>query len=411
MTMGVTARLRSDWPWIVAALLCAAIMSWVGLVGFAWNDYDAEVSRAMQALIAGDVGGYLSQLPAYGGSLVLRAPFAGAVAALGGGELAAYRAVSIPCLLAVAWLAVVLVRRMDARGRTVGARALVLGLCVANPVTIRALDIGHPEELLAAALAIGAVLAASDRRTILAAVLLGLAIATKAWAVLAIGPVLLALPGRRLLALVIAGAVTVAVLAPIALAGAPRSFATAGGTTGAVIFQPWQLFWWLGDSGHVVIGGNGLPKPDGWRVPPEWLSPLAHPLIVFLVVPLSALWARLRGCAPRVEGEQVLALLALLLLARCVLDPWNNVYYALPFLLTLLAWEALCVPERLPVVSLAASALVWVTFEQAPAWLSPDLQSALYLAWSLALGAWLARATFAPRARVRAQRAARTAYS
>ena len=84
------------------------------------------------------------------------------------------------------------------------------GLCVANPVTLRALEIGHPEELLCAAFAIGAVLAASDRRTVLAAVLLGLAIASKAWAVLAIGPVLLALPGRRVLALAIAGTVTAA---------------------------------------------------------------------------------------------------------------------------------------------------------------------------------------------------------
>ena len=75
-------------------------MSWLTLQGFAWNDYDDEVSVAFRALIAGDVAGFLGQVPAYGGSLVLRAPFAGATAALGGGELAVYRAVSIPCLLA-----------------------------------------------------------------------------------------------------------------------------------------------------------------------------------------------------------------------------------------------------------------------------------------------------------------------
>ena len=27
-----------------------------------------------------------------------------------------------------------------------------------------------------------------------------------------------------------------------------------------------------------------MPKPDGYRVPPEWLSPLTHPLIALLVV-------------------------------------------------------------------------------------------------------------------------------
>ncbi len=411
MTLGVIVRRRQDWPWIAAALLCTALMSTAGLVGFAWNDYDAEVSGAMRALIDGHLGAYLAQLPAYGGSLVLRAPFAGAVAALGGGELAVYRAVSIPCLLAVAWLAVVLVRRMRARDRTLGARALVLGLCVANPVTLRALELGHPEELLAAALAIGAVLAASDRRALPAAVLLGLAIATKAWAVLAIGPVLLALPARRMLALVVAGAVAAVVLAPIALAGAHRALITGVGTTGGVIFQPWQLFWWLGDSGHVVVGGNGLPKPDGYRVPPAWLSPLTHPLIAVLVVPLSALWARLRGWAPRVEGQQVLALLALLLLARGVLDPWNTIYYELPFLLALVAWEALCVPGRLPIVALAATTLVWATFEWMPDVLSPDLQCVFFLAWSLPLWAWLARETFAPGTRARRRVASRTAYA
>lgn len=404
------ARLRNDWPWIGAVLALVAVMSWVGLVGFAWNDYDVEVSGAMKLLMVGDIGGYLSALPAYGGSLVLRAPFAGAVAALGGGELAVYRAVSIPCLLAVAWLAIVLVRRMETRGRSVRCRAIVLALCVANPATLRALDLGHPEELLAATFAIGAVLAASDRRTLLAPVLLGLAIATKAWAVLAIGPVLLALPARRVLALAIAGTVAAVVMAPILLTAAHHKLALAS-TTGGVIFQPWQIFWWLGQTGHVVIGGNGMPKPDGYRVPPEWLSPLTHPLIAFLVVPLSALWARVRGWAPRIEGEQLLLLLALLLLARGVLDPWNTIYYELPFLLALLAWEALCVPERLPVVSLSASVLVWTTFQWAPKVLSPDLQCAFFLAWALPLGAWLAREAFAPGARVRARVSSGTAYA
>ena len=75
-------------------------------------------------------------------------------------------------------------------------------------------------------------------------------------------------------------------------------------------------------------------------------------------MPLSLLWARVRGGAPRVDGEQLLALLALLLLLRCVLDPWNTIYYELPFLLALLAWEALQHAERPPVVTLALTAVV-----------------------------------------------------
>lgn len=383
--------MSSEWPWWAAGLVGAATMCWLTLQGFAWNDYDAEASGAFRLLTAGDVAGFLSQVPAYGGSLVLRAPFAGAVAALGGGEVAVYRAVSIPCVLAVVVLGVALVRRMDQRGRTVGVRALVLGLTVCNPITLRALEIGHPEELLCSALAIGAVLAALDGRTVLASVLLGLAIATKQWAVLAIGPVLLALPDRRILALTIAGTTTLAVLAPLLLAGSHMTLVVGASQTGNVIFVPWQALWFLGESGHVVIGGNGLPKPDGYRVPPQWLSPLTHPLIAFLVVPLSLAWARVHRPAPRFGGEQILLLLAVLFLLRCILDPWNVVYYSLPFLLALLAWETLCRPERPPVLALCATAIVWVTFESAPGWLTPDMQCVFFLAWALPLAAWLAR--------------------
>ena len=388
--------MSSQAGWWAAALAGVVMMSWLTLQSFAWNDYDDEVSGAFKALIAGDVTGFLGQLPAYGGSLVLRAPFAGVTALLGGGELAVYRAVSIPCLLAAAIFAIFLVRRLVARGRSRGVRALVLGLCVCNPITLRALEIGHPEELLAAVLAIGAVLAAVDARTIPAAVLLGLSIATKSWAVLAIGPVLLALPARRVLALCLAGGVTLAVLAPIAIAGSHGALIDGASTTGGVIFQPWQAFWFLGESGHVVIGGGGMPKPAGYRVPPEWLSPLTHPLIALLVVPLSLAWARAHRAVARFGGEQVLLLLALLLLLRCVLDPWNVVYYELPFLLALLTWEALCRPERPPVLALAATAVVWVTLQRAPDFLSPDLQSIAFVAWSVPLAAWLARTAFWP---------------
>ena len=391
----MTRAIRRDWPWWLAALAGTAIMSWVGLVGFAWSDYDNEVAPAMRTFAGGDIAGFLAQAPSYGGSLILRAPFAGIAALFGGGETAIWRALAIPCLLIVAWLAVVLVRRMRDDGRSPGTCALVLALFVVNPVTIRALDIGHPEDLLGGALCVAAVLAAARSRVVLAAVLLGLAIATKAWAVLAIGPVLLALPQRRILALFVAGAVSAVVLAPLALFGTHAAIA-AGASTGSVIFLPWQVWWFLGETGHVVIGGNGLPKPDGYRVPPQWLSPLTHPLIAFTVVPLSLLWARVRGWVPRVRGEDLLLLLALVFLLRCVLDPWNSVYYALPCIFALLAWEGLCRPDRPPVLALAVSALTWVTFEMAPNWLTPDMQSIFYLAWALPLVAFLVREAFAP---------------
>jgi hypothetical protein len=380
----VLARLRSEWLLWVVALAGVALLAWLGLQDFAFSDYDTEASAAYRSLIAGDIRGFLSQVPAYGGSLVLRAPCAGLTAALGGGELAVYRAVSIPGLLALAVLGLVLARRMAERGSSRGAQVLVVALCACNPIALRALQIGHPEELLCATFAILAVLAAGRDRPLLAGLLLGLAIATKAWAVLAIGPVLLALPARRMLALGAAGAVTALVLLPIVLVGSAAEIAHGARQTG-IIFNPWQIWWPLGDV--VNIGYDGLARPGG-RFSPAWLSQLTHPLIAALVVPLSLAWRRRRRHAT-CGGEQLLALLALLLLLRCILDPWNTVYYQLPFLLALLSWEVLCRAWQPPVLTLGATIATWVSFETLKAQ-DPNLLFAVFVAWALPLAGWLA---------------------
>ena len=109
--------------------------------------------------------------------------------------------VALPCLLAAAALGVWLVAQMRRRtgpARSL-ARAVALGVCVANPLTLRALELGHPEELLGGALCVAAVLLAARERPLWAGLALGLAIANKEWALLAVGPVLLALPSRRAL--------------------------------------------------------------------------------------------------------------------------------------------------------------------------------------------------------------------
>ncbi len=66
--------------------------------------------------------------------------------------------------------------RMRAEGRTLLARALASALLSANPVTLLALELGHPEELLGAAACVAAVLLAaapsvSRRRALLAGAL------------------------------------------------------------------------------------------------------------------------------------------------------------------------------------------------------------------------------------------------
>jgi hypothetical protein len=80
-------------------------------------------------------------------------------------------------------------------------------------------------------------------------------------------------------------------------------------------------------------------------------------IIVLSALPLTEL-ARRR--TRRTDGP--LLLLALLLLLRCALDPWDITYYALPFVFALLAWEA-TFGRRVPLLSLTATAAAWVLLE------------------------------------------------
>jgi hypothetical protein len=392
-------RLRANATAIALAAAGSAALAWLGLYGFAWNDYDVEASAAVRALVAGHLERFAQLAPPYGGSIVLRAPFAFAPTLWGGGELAQYRALAVPCLLAAAAFGVWLVAGMRAERRSRLARATVLGLCVANPITYRALEVGHPEELLAAVLCVAAVLSAQRRHVIWAGALLGLAVATKTSALVAVAPVAVALDSRRVRMLAVAAAVSLAVLAPLAAGGGAVSRASGG--VGAVdpIFQPWQAWWWLGSHAKVVRGSDGQVKP-GYRAAPGWVATLAHLLIVLLPLPLAAAWRRRRG-----PPGDVLLLLALVLLLRCALDPWDNVYYSLPFLMALLAWEA---RERaLPVATLAATALTWFVFQELPHSLGADAQSAAYLACALPAVAALATRLYGSAAPTLAPAAAR----
>ncbi len=166
-------------------------------------------SRHLKRSCTGTYGiEFLKLAPVYGGSLIERTPFALLPGLWGGGSLAVYRAVAAPCLLATAFLGVWLVARMRATGAPrLLARAVALGVCVANPIALRALELGHPEELLGC-LPVRARRAArrgsssgGRPRPLLAGVVLGLAIANKEWALLAVGPVVLAVPPRAAMAL------------------------------------------------------------------------------------------------------------------------------------------------------------------------------------------------------------------
>jgi hypothetical protein len=181
----------------------------------------------------------------------------------------------------------------------------------------------------------------------------------------------------------IAAACAAAVLIPLTLA-TPESHAPL--VTSGALFHPQQIWWPLG----VPAPADFTAAGHGELTAPAWLPAIPHPLIVAVAVPLAALWWR-RG---RRDRNDAFALLALLFVERCALDPWNLVYYHLPLVLALLAWEVRG-GRRIPVLTLATTAAVWLSFVtyDARTGYGPFLA---YFAWVLPLAAYLARELYRP---------------
>lgn len=356
-------------------------------------DYFSDAGSPIDALVRGDLHAFVADQPLMGSfSLLLRAPFVALV--FGGSESQVFFAGAVPCLFAALFLGLVLGRVAAHHGQPPAVQGVVAGLALLNPVTFRALHWGHPEELLAGALCVGAVLLALRDRPLLAGLALGLACASKQWALIAVLPVLIAAPRRRLALIAVGGAVAAVFTVPLLLANADSfAKATEGATAGAAggaSTTPWNVWWPLSHEG-VGLGGAAVD------VLPQWIARLSHPLIVLLAAPLSyALWRRRER-----RADDALLLLGLLFLLRCLLDQWNNDYYHVPLVLSLLAWETLR-RGGFPWLTLALTALVAITFpptytrffgDSAPVALELHL---LYLAWALPLAGALAVELYAP---------------
>ena len=361
---------------IIAGLALGASlwMAWSHTWQVVPNDYGTEAMRPLNALLHAHLLSFLRTAPPYGPSLLLRAPFAFLASLAHGTELLVYRFSALPCLFALAGLAIWIAPRLRAAGRSWLSIALTLAVCVLNPVTYYALAIGHPEEALGGVLCVAAVLTALRGHSTWAGVLLGLAIANKEWGIVALGPVLVALPAQRIRTMLIAGGVASALLGPIALASASLVDASARVTVadGSTYFYTQQLWWFFGVHGHWVASMRGQLMP-GFRFPPGWLQGRAHILIAWIGLPLSYLAAR-----RRMARENALALLALLMLLRCGLDPWDLVYYPLPFIIALLSWET-TVKGRAPIGAAIATVATYVIFEQLPNYLSANQEALAFI--------------------------------
>jgi hypothetical protein len=392
-------RRPSALPWALA-LAFATVLLFAGSRDVFWTgDFYLEVYPAYERLMGGDVEGFLDRLPGYSGFAVLvGAPASLVTGALGGVETTVYRLTAVPGLLALAALGVAVAGPVRAAGNR--AWPVFLLAAAGGALAFQTLIYGHPEDLLASACAVGAVLAARGGRIGWSSVLIVVAVVAKQWAVLAILPAAMAAPrgGWRVAAAGAAG--TVVLLALQTQVGGPVHQAI---TNTGLLFHPHQMFWPFGipATPEFIAGGHGT------TMGPEWLAPVTRPLIVGSGIAVAGVWW-VRSGSER-NRDDALGVLALAFLLRCMLDPWDLVYYHLPLVVALAAWEARR-GRDLPVLSVVVTAACWITFViyDARSGYGPYLA---YLAWTVPLAAGLALALLRPAAARRSTAPARTAVA
>lgn len=343
------------------------------------NDFYHEAAPSYLALIHGHVLGFASLTPAYGGSLVLRAPFALLPALWGGSLHVVYFASALPCMLVAVAFCVWLAAQPRRHGASWATRIVPILCCVANPIVLIVLFGGHPEEVLGAVLCVAAVMCAADERVEWAGVLVGLAVANKPWALVAVPVVVATLPAHRWRALLLAMGSAGAVLLPLAAAREHGLTVAGNGANVGVIFNPPQLLWWFGHQ--------------------SWIVREARPGIVLASVLLTAFWCLARrgvklGSASR--ELEALQLLALVLLLRAALDPWNNLWYHIPFLFALLAFEIRS--GRTPLLTAACTIALLLVVPVRGVPMSEALRAAVYAAIALAMIVGLAVKLYLPSA-------------
>jgi hypothetical protein len=385
---------------IVLACLLAALAATIALTAPLGGDYPGPTCPTcdyagppIDALVHGHLPLFFHTQPVMGSfSLLLRAPFV-ALSHVGHHGLRwEYRLGSLACLLGVALLAWLLISAMARRGRSLLSQGLIAALLLASPLTFMALSWGHPEELLAGALCVIAILLVTRRQPVLGGVALGLALATKPWAWLAVLPVLLVATGsrRRVLisALIGGGLLTLPMFLgdPARFLHLTRAFGVAGsGVT------PTNIWWPYAHLAGIQITPHG--SMDAYAVP-GWMGAIAHPLVAIIGVALPLwIWKGRRT----LDAADALNLMAAVLLVRCVLDPLTYSYHNVPTLLAVISAEAVS-RRRVPYVSLVSTAALWaITKLVAPAG-NPDLLNRTYLLWALATLVYLLGSLLAPNA-------------
>lgn len=341
-----------------------------------------NAAPGIEALLHGSLAGYLSHQPLIGlTTILLRLPFA-AVAPSTGGGIRIYQFGALACMVPLALAAAWLVSARDITPAQRLLRLLAAVLVVESPILFQTLAVGHPEDVVAAVLASAAVVAATRGHPRWAAVLLGLAIGAKEWALIAVPPVMIAAEGRRREVTLIAAGL-VALLCGLVWVADPPALGRALHSEGATrLIGPLNVLWPLGSPMHLPDGKPLLP-----RLLPLGLSRTGGTLVAGAVAAPGLIgWfvhARRRGasCDP-------LAVLALLGVLRCLCDPGIEEYYWVAALIPIATWEA--VRNRLPLLTALSGIGVMLLF--GAQWHGPPME--LYvgsLAGGIALVLFFAR--------------------
>jgi hypothetical protein len=362
------------------------------------NSVCDDAGPSIEALSHGDLRGFFAEQPPMGSfSLLLRTPPAVASNLIDGNDLVVYRSGVFICVLAAGLLAVFLAMSMIRRGRPWTIWALVAAAIVVNPLTYQAAYWGHPEEVLAAALTVGAVIASGRRRWLLGGLMLGAALATKQWAALAVVPALIAAPAGTRVRLALTAAALAAALTVPMLAADPDRFQAAQEMVSSASSYTHTVtatnLWWPFSSRSTDEGIDGFGQTTAitqYSLPDD-VGRVLHLGVIGVALALSLLYARRRG---RGNPDDVLQLIALLFLARCVLDPLTFSYHHVPFLIALISFEALRRP--VPVLSAVAIGSLLLMNEVVVPLGEPVLINVAYLAWTIPLAGVMALSLFAP---------------
>jgi hypothetical protein len=325
------------------------------------------------ALLHGNLSGYLQHQPIVGlTSVLLRLPVVAIASRLGAGDLSLYKVGALVCLLPLALITAWMLAAPGLSPAQRAVRLLAILVVVQSPILRRAVTSGHPENVLAQLLGVVAVILAMRAHTRWAAVVLGLAVATKESAAIAVLPVLEALPGRRRTAAAIAGAVVLALVCAGWIAE-PSAFLRALHGEGHTRFlMPLSLLWPLASPVRLAGGHPSLAHVIPWG-----LTRTGATLLTLAVAAIPASWWYLRSRRHAATCDP-LAMLALLGALRCLCDSTHELYYYAALLLPLVAWEAL--EDRLPLGTALCSLGVAWAFSSLGRVPGPEI----YLLWTTA---------------------------